>query len=56
VEGEGDPFDFNFVFLLQSINTHRNEIAPRSHVIREYFKEWGCGHSVPFYLSFLVKS
>jgi hypothetical protein len=40
MEGEGNPFDFDFVFIPQLINTYRTEIAPGSNVIGEYFESW----------------
>jgi hypothetical protein len=33
VQGESHPFDVDLIFLLQSINTDRTEIAPRSDII-----------------------
>ncbi len=39
MQGKGKPFYFYVIFFGQAIGTDRTEIAPRSDVIREYFKD-----------------
>ena len=38
MQRKGKPFYFYVVFLDQAIGTDRTEIAPRSDVVGEYFK------------------
>jgi len=52
VKRESRPLNINFKILLQSFNTPGNEIAPRSNIVRKYFKLLRIRHKCS--LSYLI--